>query len=102
MISFFCIFPLPYSHSSHSPTLSILTADLQKQIEEDLLLCLNLPSTFVEPGKNEKEVTDLRSEIAIKQEQHLGLCTEKVLLARQAYELVSIPRWLTSAKPLTM
>ena len=79
-------------YSFHSSTFSPSIADLQKQIEEDLLQCLNLPSTFAEPGKDEKEVNELRSEIAAKQEQHLGLCTEKVLLARQAYDLVSVAR----------
>ena len=76
-------------YSFYSSTFSPSIADLQKQIEEDLLQCLNLPSTFAEPGKDEKEVKELRSEIVTKQEQHLGLCTEKVLLARQAYDLVS-------------
>lgn len=40
-------------------------------------------------GEDESTLDKLKKEIEASQENALGLCTEKVLLARQAYDLVS-------------
>jgi inhibitor of growth protein 4 len=39
-------------------------------------------------GEDESTFDKLKKEIEASQENALGLCTEKVLLARQAYDLV--------------
>lgn len=62
------------------------------QTREQTNYCLGLPSQISRRGNlDEDEAFEkMRKEIEANQENALSLCTEKVLLARQAYDLVSL------------
>lgn len=61
------------------------------QLRDQTKMCLNLPSQHSKKSTPEQEeaVAKLRREIEVNQENTYSLCTEKVLLAQQAYDLVS-------------
>lgn len=61
------------------------------QTRDQTKYCLGLPSQSSKKGNHEEDdlvFEKMRREIEINQENALSLCTEKVLLARQAYDLV--------------
>lgn len=53
--------------------------------------CLGMGASFqsLKRGNYEDDEAIVKKEIEVSQENALSLCTEKVLLARQAYDLVS-------------
>ena len=59
------------------------------QTKQQTEYCLGLASDSSKKGYYEDDDIALKKEIEEVQNNALGLCTEKVLLARQAYELVS-------------
>jgi hypothetical protein len=67
-------------------------AAMMAQLREMTKTCLNLPSQHSKKATPEQEVLveKLRKEIESNQENTISLCTEKVLLAQQAYDLVRI------------
>lgn len=76
------------------------------QTRQQTKYCLGLTSHGTKKGNNnnssngDDEATEkMRKEIEGNQDYALSLCTEKVLLARQAYDLVSIlfNQWLSSS-----
>ena len=60
------------------------------QTKEQTNYCLSFPSQHSKKATPEQEelVEKLRKEIEVNQENALSLCTEKVLLAQQGYDLV--------------
>jgi hypothetical protein len=67
-------------------------AAMMAQLREMTKTCLNVPSQHSKKATPEQEgvVEKLRKEIESNQENTISLCTEKVLLAQQAYDLVRI------------
>ena len=72
-------------------------AALQRQILSQAQLCLEMPPAGGGAGgggggggggRAGGQVEGLRREVKVTQDKHLGLCTEKVLLAQQAHELL--------------
>lgn len=62
------------------------------QTRQQTKYCLGLSSQSSKRGNNEEEEAafeKMRKDIEANQDNALSLCTEKVLLARQAYELVT-------------
>lgn len=64
---------------------------LINQTRQQTKYCLGLASQKANHYNNDEDETieKMRKEIESSQENALSLCTEKVLLARQAYDLVS-------------
>lgn len=60
------------------------------QTRQQTKYCLGLASQSSKKGNYEEDDASLRKEIEGSQDNALSLCTEKVLLARQAYDLVSL------------
>ncbi|CAM6120444.1 unnamed protein product [Calypogeia fissa] len=60
------------------------------QLREMTKMCLNMPAQHSKKAAPDQEgmVEKLRKEIEASQENAIGLCTEKVLLAQQAYDLI--------------
>eukprot|EP00850_Spirogloea_muscicola_P000613 SM000002S05693 [mRNA] locus=s2:1593835:1595758:+ [translate_table: standard] len=93
---------------NQSPTLSVVSSSvvltfasvlisafglsyLQKDIQEQCKTCLSMPSLqhSKKVGQDQQEsVERLRKELEARQDKNVSLCTEKTLLAQQAYDLV--------------
>ncbi|KAL3679453.1 hypothetical protein R1sor_022409 [Riccia sorocarpa] len=60
------------------------------QLREMTKMCLSMPSQHSKKSTAEQEeaVEKLRRDIEVNQENTVSLCTEKVLLAQQAYDLI--------------
>eukprot|EP00850_Spirogloea_muscicola_P003476 SM000014S00264 [mRNA] locus=s14:356709:358692:+ [translate_table: standard] len=64
--------------------------NLQKDIQEQCKICLSMPSLqhSKKVGQDQQEsVERLRKELEARQDKNVSLCTEKTLLAQQAYDL---------------
>lgn len=61
------------------------------QTRQQISYCLGMGVSFqnLKRGNYEDDEAIVKKEIEVSQENALSLCTEKVLLARQAYDLVS-------------
>lgn len=62
------------------------------QTRQQTKYCLGLASQVNKKGNGNEEdeaIEKMRKEIEVNQDNALSLCTEKVLLARQAYDIVS-------------
>lgn len=61
------------------------------QTRQQINYCLGMGVSFqsLKRGNYEDDEAILKKDIEVSQENALSLCTEKVLLARQAYDLVS-------------
>lgn len=83
-----------------------LVAAMVNQARDQTRYFIGLPSHGSRKGVYDDEDAGLekvRKEIEANQESALSLCTEKVLLARQAYDLVSyISRATPAATALSM
>lgn len=60
------------------------------QTRQQIIKCLGMASQASKKGINEEDDPAIKKEIEANQDNALSLCTEKVLLARQAYDLVSL------------
>lgn len=60
------------------------------QTRQQTIKCLGMASQASKKGNNEEDDAAIKKEIEANQDNALSLCTEKVLLARQAYDLVSL------------
>lgn len=61
----------------------------RQQVSYCLGIGMGVPFQNLKRGNYEDDEAILKKEIEVSQENALSLCTEKVLLARQAYDLVS-------------
>ncbi|KAG9452065.1 hypothetical protein H6P81_004969 [Aristolochia fimbriata] len=69
--------------------LDVRSQAMINQTRDQTKYCLGLASQNAKKGNYDEEAFEkLRKEIEANQENALSLCTEKVLLARQAYELI--------------
>lgn len=69
-----------------------MMAAMVAQLREMTKMCLSLPQHSKKATPEQEGIVEkLRKEIETNQENTISLCTEKVLLAQQAYDLVMTP-----------